>query len=348
MKNKRIVKLWFYITMILLSFVSILNYYIDSLNIFGRDNYLNIAAKKLTEGNIIAGLVDFDERTFKKNTILNLKYEPNFVAIGSSRVMQIRKNTLKQPFFHNYGVSGASLEDYIGLTWIHYKKFEAYPKNIIFGIDPWIFNKNNDQNRYKSIEDDYLTLKNIFTDKKRVEKTPYNILKLLSIEYAIKNIISLTKDKFYIVNSADVDAYLREPDGSIYYPFKFRYPNPDNVKQDAINYAKAKPVYSLREFEHLDNTKLFESFIKFLISQGTKVYFFLPPYNPYTYNLLIQNPKYYIINKVELYLKDFAKANNIKVIGSYNPNINELKNEDFFDGMHLLENGYMKIFKDLN
>lgn len=46
MKNKRIVKLWFYITMILLSFVSILNYYIDSLNIFGRDNYLNIAAKK--------------------------------------------------------------------------------------------------------------------------------------------------------------------------------------------------------------------------------------------------------------------------------------------------------------
>ncbi len=66
MKNKRIVKLWFYITIILLSFVSILNYYIDSLNIFGRDNYLNIAAKKLTEGNIIAGLVDFDERTLRK------------------------------------------------------------------------------------------------------------------------------------------------------------------------------------------------------------------------------------------------------------------------------------------
>ena len=90
MKNKRIVKLWFYITIILLSFVSILNYYIDSLNIFGRDNYLNIAAKKLTEGNIIAGLVDFDERTFKKNTILNLKYEPNFVAIGNSIIMKKR------------------------------------------------------------------------------------------------------------------------------------------------------------------------------------------------------------------------------------------------------------------
>ena len=46
-------------------------------------------------------------------------------------------------------------------------------------------------------------------------------------------------------------------------------------------------------------------------------------------------------------MKEFAKQNNIKLAGSYNPHNLNLKNEHFFDGMHSLDIAYEIIFKDL-
>ena len=65
------------------------------------------------------------------------------------------------------------------------------------------------------------------------------------------------------------------------------------------------------------------------------------------YKLLEIQEKYKIINEVEIYVKEFAKQNNIKVVGSYNPHLLNLKNEHFFDGMHSLDIAYEIIFKDL-
>jgi len=62
---------------------------------------------------------------------------------------------------------------------------------------------------------------------------------------------------------------------------------------------------------------------------------------------LLSNEKYKIIDKAEIYLKEFAKQNNIKVVGSYNPHMLNLKNQHFFDGMHSLDTAYEIIFKDL-
>lgn len=349
MKSKKLLNFWIFITVISIFCISVFNYYVDSLNIFGRNNNINLATQKLAEGNIIAGLQNFDERAFRQHTILNLKKEPDFVAIGSSRIMQLRTKMIADNIiFHNYGVSGASLEDYLGLIQIHYDKFKNYPKNIIIGIDPWIFNKNNGQNRYKSFGDYYLKFKNkLLNTKEKTTKISNNIFKLLSIEYTLTNISSLKKEKFYIVKDTNIDDYLRESDGSLHYPFEYRYPDTNRVKRDAIAYAINNQVYSLEMFKYLSNTKIFEDFIKHLILNGTKIYFFLPPYNPYTYDLLIQNPKYTIINDIEIYLKNFAKQNNIQVLGSYNPHTYMLKNEDFFDGMHGLDIVCAKIFKDI-
>ncbi len=54
-----------------------------------------------------------------------------------------------------------------------------------------------------------------------------------------------------------------------------------------------------------------------------------------------------IMNESEIDVREFAKQNNIKVVGSYNPHMLNLKNEHFFDGMHSLDTAYEIIFKDL-
>ncbi len=138
---------------------------------------------------------------------------------------------------------------------------------------------------------------------------------------------------------------MREPDGSIQYPFKFRNPDFIKVKEEAISYTKGS-VYSLENFEFL-NIEIFEAFISFLKSEKINIIFYLPPYNPYTYDILIEKDKYKIINEVEEYLIKLASKKDIKVLGSYNPHKYNLKNENFFDGMHSLDNVYEKIFQEL-
>lgn len=349
MSYKKWIKLWLLIILII-PIVGLFNYNVDSLGIVKTNNYLDDAAKELAKGKIVAGLDNFDDRLFRKKTINYLDKESNWVAIGSSRTMQLRERMFlkEKGVFQNYSVSGASLEDYIALLQAHYNKYNRFPKNIIFGIDPWIFNKRVDKSNYMSLYDEYAQFLANLNIKVPQKRTNY-INKIFSLEYTIENakflkksIISDTK-RYYIANSIDTDDYLREPDGSIQYKFNIRNPDFESVKQEAILYASGN-IYLLEKFTTLSKTKIFEKTIQYLLDRDIKIYFFLPSYNPYTYDKLMER-KYHIVNDIEEYLKNYAKQHNIKVIGSYNPHNMELTNEYFFDAIHTLDNAYEKIFK---
>jgi hypothetical protein len=77
---------------------------------------------------------------------------------------------------------------------IHINKFGRLPKNVIFGLDAWIFNKNNGQTRYLSLNDEYLQFrKKLNTKKEFNQKIKSNFFYLLSIEYAKENKASKNK-----------------------------------------------------------------------------------------------------------------------------------------------------------
>ena len=357
MKSIKWIKIFFGLSIFVFLFVGIFNYKIDSLGLL-RETTLDKVAEELSNGKIIAGLGNIDERIFRKKQIEYLKNDVEYVAIGSSRTMQLRKNMFLNDGinnFQNYSVSGASIEDYIALIQVHKNKFGKLPRNIIFGLDTWIFNKYNGQARYLSLNDEYLQLmdilkSNVETNNKKRSKIYY----LLSLDYAKENRKYYKKNKnkkvenltYYIVDTIEVDAALKMPDGSIYYPYKNRFPNFDEVEKIAKSYAQGS-VYSLEGYKEISNIEIFEKLITYLKNNGVNVYFYLTPYHPTTYDILISQEKYKIINEVEIYVKEFAKQNNIKVVGSYNPHLLNLKNEHFFDGMHSLDIAYEIIFKDL-
>ena len=351
MYAKKWVKLWFVFGFASIFLIGLFNYVVDSFGLISKNSYLDKAAKELANGKIVAGLKNFDERIFRKKIIENLQDPPQWIAIGSSRIMQLRKRFFLEnnQTFQNLAVSGASLEDYMALIQVYKNHFKKLPKNIIFGIDPWIFNKYNGQNRYLSLVNEYNQfLQTIGYNNKKIKKNIFNnYIKLLSIEYLkenIKFIINNVNNElkgYYIVNSINIDDYLREPDGSIQYPYRERYPNKEQVIKKAIAYGKP-PIYSLLNFKNMSNLLIFERFINYLLEHNVKVYFCLPPYNPLAYNSIIKH--YPIIINVEYYLKSFANKHNILVIGSYNPYDINLTIDDFFDGMHTLDSAYIKLF----
>jgi len=351
-------KEWFLKTIlfmfILLSTTGIFNYAIDSAGIFSQNDELQEVAHALINDKTIGGLVfNYDERQFQKLIIENSGKKFNIIFVGSSKGMELRQRYLRfgdgsQRFF-NHGMSGSTLEDYMAIIGL-YESRSSLPSKIIIGVDPWIFNKNNGQSRWKSIGKYYKNiLGKIYGTKVEVDLSDnLKYLQLLNLEYTQANLEAITKKnkqtnleattknkqiKFYITNTTEVDDFTREPDGSIHYPFKVRFQKDLKTQRSAKEYGNA-PVYSLESFNELSNTKLFEDFITYLQKKNIEVMFLLPPYHPIAYSLLVKDPKYKIIMDVEIYLRNIASTRGIKITGSYDPVNYHFSSIDFTDGMH--------------
>ena len=132
MSNKLWIAIAFSSSSIIFIIIGIFNYKIDSLGLLKESSFDKIG-QELANGKIVAGLSNFDERIFRKKQIEHLKSDVEYIAIGSSRIMQLRKNMFLNDGisnFQNYSVSGASIEDYIALIQVHKNKFGKLPKNI--------------------------------------------------------------------------------------------------------------------------------------------------------------------------------------------------------------------------
>ena len=83
----------------------------------------------------------------------------------------------------------------------------------------------------------------------------------------------------------------------------------------------------------------------FFPKDNVAILFLLHPFHPIAYKYFMKNRIYNTITEVEQYLINFAKTQNIPVLGSYNPNHHNFTAEDFEDALHGSEKVTKKIFK---
>ena len=81
MKSTKWIKIFFGLSIFVFLFLGIFNYKIDSLGLL-RETTLDKVAEELSNGKIIAGLGNIDERIFRKKQIEYLKNDVEYVAIG--------------------------------------------------------------------------------------------------------------------------------------------------------------------------------------------------------------------------------------------------------------------------
>ena len=299
--------LWLRYTLVsitsLILLITVFNYKVDSAGLFGNSNYVLQAAKALTNGKIIAGLYNTEQRLLHELVIQNLQVKNDVIVIGSSKSMMLRKRYfLKDDVnFFNHAAYGGSIEDYISII-AAYESIQNYiPKTVIIGVDTWTFNKYNGQMRWKTLEKYYnMGIEKIYNKKINNTTTSINTMKwkqLINYEYTrlnIESFITLLKSDgkaFSVVKNVHVDNSIREPDGSIHYQYAKRYRKDSQVEIKAKAYTKGS-VYALGNYKKLDHIKLFEDFIEYLQSKGTRVIFFLTPYHPISYDILVKDKKY--------------------------------------------------------
>ena len=245
----------------------------------------------------------------------------NNIIIGSSRVMLVGRETGYN--YINLGVSGFTLED---AEHIHQllKKNEIMIDTLIWGIDPWILNKNHGDDRHLEFNSDYSIA---------------GLRKLFSFEYFWDN-ITINK---YEIWDGDTTAGIKYKDGSIKYGSKYieRWNNAD---EKILSFTKGS-IYHLENFNKIDNRYLlkFDKILTQFQNISNHTILFLMPFHPLVYDKLVK--KVPMVLSVENEINMYGKEIEIPIFGSFNPHISHLKYSDFYDAMHLSESGMKKYFK---
>jgi peptidoglycan/LPS O-acetylase OafA/YrhL len=118
-------------------------------------------AQVLTNSKAIY-ISNVDERLLVKNRIEYNDDSPEAIVLGSSRIMQIGTHNYDKSVI-NLGVSGASIEDHIAIASLAAPKLD--PKTIFIGLDPWLFNADSKQDRWRSLAPEYYSAWYLLTKK---------------------------------------------------------------------------------------------------------------------------------------------------------------------------------------
>ena len=280
-----------------------------------NESYLDEFVEELDKNDIaISGPIP--ERRIVKKRIRNKTGEHfNKIVIGSSRTL-LFGIPINQNVF-NASVAGGGYGDYVEIIRLIEEHNITYDTIVLCG-DPWLLDKNYTM-------PDYLEFETPVLGKL--------IKSMISWKYFITN---LTPGKYNSWDGNEMD-FIRYKDGSIRNHISTR-----TEKTSAKKLINADIIGVMRSFSNIDSTHLHE-FINFLnkISGNTLVELLLLPYHPLTYNSIINESRF--IEEIEQIFYSFS-GNNIKVFGSFNPTNIDFKEEDFYDAVHLTENGLTKFY----
>lgn len=321
------------------------NYYSDAARLFDSGYEKNMA-RIISNGHNATNVENYDERIFQKELIGQSITDPNAVVIGSSRTMLITSNLVCDTTMSNNSVSGASIKDLISIYQI-YKDHDKLPEKIIVGIDPWYFNHNRKDERWKSIEEYYYKF-----CKKNFKEDNFNskYKELLSLSYFQSSLRALPKiimnqNEAVATDSKRNYSATKLKDGSLVYASRFRNASQMEVDKN-IDLYNSKEIYGLKNFDYLSKKRWseFTLMLDDMKLNNIEVEFFLAPYSPKTFQKIKKN--YPLVVDLEARIIDYAKNNVIKVYGSYDPTKLALNKTYFYDGMHAKETAIESIMKN--
>lgn len=293
------------------------------VNIFTDIHYSSKFHKKFVQDLILNDSLtiktNLSDRQMVKNRINFQKSFRRNIVIGSSRSLQIGKPIHFE--VDNYSMSGAIINDFENVYY-YLKEKNVQIDTVFIEISPWIFNQNTAESRYKDFN-----------------KTPFKrrIKKLFSVSYLKEN---LNPNK-YLLPKNEQD-FVRYSDGTIRYNYEYRIQ--DNIKS-IKEYIKAKDVYHLEGFNSIKklNTNRLIKLIERIIKDNTIPILLKHPYPPLINNKIIS--RYPNIKITDKLIDSISNGMNIKSIGTFFPNELNIKNDDYYDGMHLTPDGLKKLLQ---
>jgi hypothetical protein len=344
MNPKQNVLVFFIVTGLILGCAALLSYVEDPGGAFSRNIKERGIADILLSGHNVANVKNFDERLLQKDLIQNDSRQNEIIVLGSSRALLIRSSDFPGKTLFNHGVSGASIEDIIAILELYEEK-GYLPDQVIFGVDPWIFNAHNEQTRWTTLKAEYqngsarIGMKPQQSASGSVHTDITSIISryssLLSRPVVIDSVEQILFGSYYQTDVDDLEVDVILTDGSHSDPWSVRNQSAGRIDAAATLYAKS-PANFIQNFDAIDGNlrEQFESTVRYLKANNVSVIFYLSPYHPIAYQKFLTDPEYKTVRDVETYLREYAAAENITLIGSYDPAPFNLTSTDFTDPIH--------------
>lgn len=329
------------------------NYFGDAAKIFSNTYEKKMVSIAL-EHTYVTNFSNYDERIFQEYLIKNAPVtDPQTVVLGSSRTALINSDFLDREPILNSSVNGASIEDLVSIYQI-YKEEDKLPEHFIIGVDPWTFNANNNQERWKSLSPYYHRFhgRDDSAYREQREDKLLRYKELFSFSYFQSSIRTLMKRIVKVhdpVPSAQKynEGDTKADDGSRILRESFREADKEEVTAKVQAYV-ADDIYSIENFHEIDEQAWndFEMLMQELRDLGISSEIYLFPYHPKAYEVI---QSYEMVKQTEKRVKDFSQAYDIPIYGSFDPSrvgIN-LAEEDFYDAMHCKEKAVESIIRTL-
>ncbi len=306
------------------------NYFVDPGHIYSTE-YIDKVVEGARKGLNVEGVTNIDERLYRLKFAEVYKGQSfDYLALGSSRIMTVSEDALKGASLLNMGVSGCKIEDMIALYQIC-KDYDIHFKHVMIAPDPTFFNSNDNDSRWKSIESYYNEFLGIHNEGISDLTLYKNLVSPSYFKSALVMIPSLLKgnNELRYVKTFINEGGAKRTDGSIYYDRKNRETPQTAIDNGALTWEHG----SYRNFISLSRERvaLFEKLLASFKKDGVDASFFFCPFHPSYYKRVLE-----MKGAVEAfkYVNDYARKNNIPVVGSFNPDDVGFKNTDFYDAAH--------------
>lgn len=307
-----------------------------TINIYSKHQDCNgLVEQKMVNtiksGYNVTNLSKYNDRMFQKLMIEQMDTLPEQIVLGSSRAMQITHNYKSYEHFYNSAVFGGYLEDMLALYAI-YEANQAPLKNIIIGIDPWIF-KGDENKAGGTLYDRYdymcsvlqIEIPNKVSHKISI-LTDY--LSLSNIWPTIQTMVSNKNKLFTPTMDSLCIGETEYIDGSYSVTKDEREASRSELTHIDISHHINKNFIQL----NLKEIEIFEKFTLHLQNKGLNITFVFAPIHPVVWQKVLIDDK--MVIATEKLVKDFATKHQMEVMGTFDPTIYGFDVMDFINGGH--------------
>lgn len=291
----------------------------------------------------------YNESNYRYLKWAHLNYHPKYdvIALGSSRVLQLRDFMFNERFY-NAGYTITSVNDF--KPFLESVPESKLPKTILIGLDQWMFNENWDQLR---------SFKDKSFWKKSYSPTPTfaTLQNVYSDVFTGKYLLPHEPDSAgisWVGLNATVNKKGFRNDGSISYGAEILGPHfkpvfiPDSVFDDT--FRRIKGGVNRFEFGDKPNQRAYERlelFLRFCKEKEISVVGFLSPFAPKVYDKLQTTAKHKYMFDIFPQLQTLFQKRGYKVFDFTSAQSFGSHDEEFIDGFHGGEVAYAKILLEI-
>ena len=316
-----------------------------------KENFYNIDNVIDGKEKYIVGY-KYDEAHYKylKYQSILKKENTDVLVLGSSRVLQFRKEMFEKSFY-NAGFTIKTIEDFSNFIKIIPK--DNLPSYLIIGLDQWMFNESWGNSMIKEFEESSYN-KNQTTDFMSGFKNSSKVYKdFYSNNINFENFKIRNKYLPIGLNALINNAGFRN-DGSMQYGSQIEKLVRNDSTAEDYNYKDTfnRIEKGNRRFEYGEKTYdksilILDEFLFFCKNNNIKVIGILPPFADKVYDRMVASNNYQYIDKIFPAIKPIFEKYNFELYEYNSAKSCNSSDMETVDGFHGGEKTYQKILIDI-